>query len=122
MKNNFEFLDSVICKIGNQIAERIPSSDRNEIEKVLGVLSNDGVYAYYVYVKSKKNKTLYNILIKDLAELMQYTDTKPEDDDYENYFINLSKNLNDLLFFKEILEETLIYARYHAKAKDKERE
>ena len=117
MENKPEFLDSVICKIGNRIAEKISSSNKSEIDKALGVLSNDGVYAYYVYVKSKG---MNEIFINEIVELMKYTDIKlKKNSSYENYFVNLSGNLNDLLFFKEMLEETLIYARYHAKARDK---
>ncbi len=115
MNNNLEFLESVICKIGSRIAGKIKSSEKSEIDKALGVLSNDGVYAYYVYVKSKGND---NIFIDEIKELMKYTDTKLENDNCENYFVNLSSNINDLLFFKEVLEETLIYARYHAKARE----
>lgn len=148
MGNNREMLDSVICKTGSKIAGMILESKKikaSQLQKALGVLCNDGVYAYYVYVKSEK--PLFDILIKELNELMQYTDIKlkqkqpddqgqgsgqfhgiraekPRDDvyDYEAYFINLSKNLNDLLFFREILEETLVYARYHLKAKEAEYE
>ena len=86
---------------------------RNEIDKVLGVLANDGVYAYWIYCKSKDIDWLF---IKKLEDLMEYTRTEMKNNNYEEYFQNLSKDINDLLFFKEILEKTLIYARYHAKA------
>src|SRR5690606_27707362 len=35
---------------------------------------------------------------------------------YELFFRNLSNDLHKLLFFRDILERALIYARYHAKA------
>ncbi|HCF38051.1 MAG TPA: hypothetical protein DER56_03095, partial [Thermosipho africanus] len=38
---------------------------------------------------------------------------------YEKFFQKLSEDLDKLLFFKDVLEKVLIYARYHAKAKDK---
>jgi hypothetical protein len=34
----------------------------------------------------------------------------------DKFFQTLSQDLNQLLFFKEMLEKALIYARYHAKA------
>ena len=33
-----------------------------------------------------------------------------------NYFQEISRELSNLLFLKQLLEKTLIYARYHAKA------
>ncbi|ACX73150.1 conserved hypothetical protein [Methanocaldococcus vulcanius M7] len=86
---------------------------KNEIEKALGVLSNDGVYAYWVYCKSKE---IDKIFIEKIEPLMKYTKTTLNDGSYEEYFQKLSNDINDLLFFKEILERTLILARYHAKA------
>jgi len=117
MDNNTEFLDSVVCKLGSRIAEKISKSNRSQIDKSLGVLSNDGVYAYYVYIISKK---IEDVFLKGIKELMNYTDTKLVNDDYEGYFVSLSSNVNDLLFFKELLEKTLIYARYHAKAREQD--
>ncbi len=114
-------LESTINKVGYNIVKKISKepkkSDRtkhkNEIDKALGVLSNDGVYAYYVYVKSKK---VDDIFLNEISSLMNYTSIKLENDNYQKYFENLSSNLEDLLFFRELLEKILIYARYHAKA------
>ncbi len=114
-KNNTN-LDAVINKVGFKVAEASntdKSKYKNSLDKALGVLANDGVYAYYVYCKAKD---ISDVFIKEIAPLMEYTTTKPENSDYELYFRNLSENLHDLLFFKEILERALIYARYHAKA------
>lgn len=113
---NYEQLESVICKLGSAIAEKISPNEKNEIDKALGVLSSDGVYAYYVYVISKK---IDNVFLDEITDLMNYTDTKLSKNNYKDYFIKLSNNINDLLFFKEILEQTLIFARYHAKAREK---
>jgi hypothetical protein len=119
MKQNQENknLDSVICKIGYQIAEKIlQKKEESVIEKALGVLNSDGVYAYYVYIKSKG---VDNILLDEISDLMKYTDTKLTNKNYKEYFEELSNNLYDLLFFKGILEQTLTYARYHLKAREK---
>ncbi len=112
-------LESTINKVGYQIVESIKSKEnektryKNEIDKALGVLSNDGVYAYYVYTKSKK---VDNVFLDKIKSLTYYTSITIEDENFEKYFQDLSKNLNDLLFFRELLEKALIYARYHAKA------
>jgi hypothetical protein len=104
-------LESSINNVGYEITNII---DKNNIEKLLGVLSNDGVYAMWVYAKSKK----------DINEIKLMRKIKPiiyfvkglRDDNYEQYFQELSQDLNNLLFFRELLEKVLIYARYHAKA------
>jgi len=154
-------LDAVINKVGFEIAKIL---DENLINKLLGVLANDGVYAMWIYALNKlKEKELLKLLlaissfpvqIKDKErkiikleniqkqielfkkinglknELKQNKNNqeikeelKTKEEEYKNLFVKnyvffkiLSKDLNQLLFFKELLEKALIYARYHAKA------
>jgi len=112
-------LDALINKIGYQIVEKIKgkSSDKtkykNEIDKALGVLANDGVYAYYVYVESKK---IRDVFLDEIKPVGAYCNTPLQDDNWQEFFEKLSEDLPNLLFFREILEKILIYARYHAKA------
>ena len=117
-------LDAMINRIGFEIVEEIKKKGKdeakykNEIEKVLGVLSNDGVYAYYVYVKSKK---IEDVFLEKIKGILEYIDIKDNNENSFNelnqeFFETLSENLSDLLFFREILEKILIYARYHSKA------
>jgi len=175
----------------NNVAFEIVSEnilDETEINKLLGVLANDGVYAMWVYALDKldwkydidSQKMIKQELFKFLEKISRLAEYLEKDDlklnmgslIYEltknteeinklnndmnqlekeikklknnrkrekektlkqkqeelskkiekrnrklnEFFINLSKDINDLLFFKEILEKTLIYARYHAKA------
>jgi vacuolar-type H+-ATPase subunit I/STV1 len=168
-QNNLEY---TLNKLGFDIVnERI--LDENDINKFLGVLSNDGVYAMWIYAQDKlkvkfdENKNSLNeekifkllakveeidkyimksLNYKDIIEkisnltkeIKQLEDKiknksssqeekkqlenlkkmreKERDKELNKYFLNLSSNLNDLLFFKELFEKVLIYARYHAKA------
>ena len=41
---------------------------------------------------------------------------KERNEKLNEYFLNVSNDLHKLLFLKQLLEKTLIYARYHAKA------
>jgi len=109
-KMSFEIVESIFKKEGSQ-----RSKYRNEIDKALGVLVNDGVYAYYVYVKSKN---ISDVFLKLIEDLRNFVDNTKEEKEWEDYFQELSKDLNKLLFFRELLEKVLIYARYHAKAKE----
>ena len=110
MANN---LDAMINKISFDIVSQ-NIVDENQINKMLGVLANDGVYAWWVYIKSKKDINEKRLMdtIKSILNFMP----NQVDDNYDKYFENLSQNLSNLLFSKEILEKILIYARYHAKA------
>jgi di/tripeptidase len=168
-------LDAIINEVGFEIAKIL---DENLINKLLGVLANDGVYAMWVYAINKVDE---NILLKILLQLKNFPiQIKDENNNFvkldniqeqlelfnniielnekiknlkkelrlskdnerkkeelnkqekilnstkekykklfqKNYdfFKILSTDINQLLFFKELLEKALIYARYHAKA------
>lgn len=157
-------IDALINKISFDIVnERI--LDKTQIEKMLGVLVNDGVYAWWVYTKKElslkfdkecdkfKNEQLIKLLIQldkfsflfnfskilDEGKLKKICDLQKEIEDLQEkennvklkeinekkfkqnqaldeFFQKLSEDLNSLLFFRDILEKILIYARYHAKA------
>jgi hypothetical protein len=138
--NNNGNIDAIINQLGFSIFENIKTykgRERNalisHIDKALGVLVNDGVYAYYVFCKSKdkddenKEKPFTKIFINDIVkELKVYFNIKNnnlentvqqnEGDEERYFFQNISQELHELLFFREVLERVLIYARYHAKA------
>jgi len=171
MSNQVNNLEAVISKISFEIVnEKI--LERNEIDKLLGVLANDGVYAMWVYALDKigikydedpsilreekllkllnkiaeldtfVNKNLnfeelvnnicqltiqINLLHKEIEGLKNEKEKrnkiieklnkeKERNKKLNEYFINLSLNIHKLLFLKQLLEKTLIYARYHARA------
>jgi len=174
-----ENLESLISEISFEIVnENI--LDETEINKLLGVLSSNGVYAMWVYAldkletsfKAKKDSNqierpqIFKLLLKlkpllykvyqtcfidgmlqkeenKILELKQkisgiesenldekekgrriskeknkITDflTKELIKESSIYFQLVSKDIHKLLFLKQLLEKTLIYARYHAKA------
>lgn len=119
-------IDAFINELGYDMVDSMENDSKlmGFIDKALGVLANDGVYAYYVFCCSQKGKEK-EIFIKKVIEKIE------EKDDLKNYFSNnqtqtnnrienffrtLSSDLHKLLFFRDILEQALIYARYHAKA------
>lgn len=128
-----ENLDSRINEYSYKMVEKLKEGrvSFSEIDKALGVLGNDGVYGYYVYCKSKTggkserekikspifSEFVVNI-IKNFKDVVDMKLDKPKDkfEEYDEYFSELSKDIHKLLFFKDILEKILIYARYHAKA------
>ncbi len=106
-------IDVIISELGYEIGTHV---EETIIQKCLGVLANDGVYAYYVYVISdSKAKNKKNYLIdKTLEKIKDYISNNETDS--QKYFQKLSEDLQNLLFFRQLLERSLIYARYHAKA------
>ena len=164
-------LDAIINELGFEIAQII---DENMINKMLGVLANDGVYAMWVFCLDKldwkfekneekfKNYQLYkfmeqlnklsknlnnsklNLINSNFNEIFSLTDEISElQKDIKNikdkkikkdkeikkekkekkrntilnsFFWKLSEDIHQLLFFKDMVEKALIYARYHAKA------
>jgi len=116
-------LESNIYKLSSELSETI---DVNDINKLLGILASDGVYAIWVYANDKFKKDQKKIdkiknLIEELNNFVNGNYNRNIDDNNRNiddkYFQNLAQDLNKLLFIKELLEKVLIYARYHAKAK-----
>jgi len=124
-------IDSTVNKLGFQLVDEISKIKdknlkkklKNNIEKSLGVLVNDGVYAYYVFCKAQdkedQNGNFQKIFINlPIAKLKGFiiSESNNHAENPEEFFQNLSDNLNQLLFFRQLLEKSLIYARYHAKA------
>jgi hypothetical protein len=111
-------LESKIYELSFELSEVI---DKNDLQKLLGVLSNDGVYAMWVYAMDKLKEEAKKTKITDLIIKLDYfIKVKKESDNnkiHSQYFQNLAQDLNKLLFMKELLEKVFIYALYHAKAK-----
>jgi hypothetical protein len=122
-KMTVQNLDSLINNVSYNMVKDMNGSKEliNNIDKALGVLVNDGVYAYYVYCKSQSNRAMEQIYVKHIVDKFEDivgldTASSHEGNKYDNFFLNLSKDIHKLLFFKDILEHILIYARYHGKA------
>jgi hypothetical protein len=121
-------LESEIYRLSFELSEEF---EENDLNKLLGVLASDGVYAMWVYAKDKFKKNedqqkieKINELIRDLDNFVDdKKDNKKGGENIDNknidneYFQNLAQDVNKLLFMKELLEKVLIYAIYHAKAK-----
>lgn len=108
-----EILDMKCAEWGHTIADAV-YNDETLITKSLGVLQEDGVYAFFLWCASKADaiRTQAFSFLKDRGLL---TDTDG-DDVLTVVRDGFRENLDNLLFAKELLERTLVYARYHAKA------
>ncbi|SNR89565.1 hypothetical protein [Desulfurobacterium atlanticum] len=98
------------------------STFETEITKALGILVEDGPFAYMIWLKSQDREPHRAMLIQTariLAELKVIEKIETNEnlkERIEKAFLNLSGKLPKLLFAKTVLEKMLIYARYKAKA------
>ena len=132
-------LDRIAACVSQQIAGNTQAKElENMATKALGVLQEQGVYAMILFLYSKKENVAYE-LIKWLdgtrmyvKKILEKTDSSNENgspcpvkptedvlrkrDNILKTFANLSSDLNTLLLVRDLFEQMLIYARYHAKA------
>jgi len=110
-----EILDMKCAQYGSKIA-LASGIDETLITKALGILQEDGVYAFFLWCASKaggiKEKSF--VFLQEDGILKHLFDG--EIDQLKAIREKFDDKLDELLFAKELLERTLIYARYHAKA------
>ena len=120
-------LDQICAKYGYRFAEKVSSADGFSakkaevlITKALSVLQDQGLYAFALFCKSRPDaekcgaKEIANIAKELLKELDLINDS-----DFLNELQRdggILTNLNDLMLAIQVLEKSLIYARFHAKA------
>lgn len=134
-------LDRICAQFGFQMAKEVndvlnkPSDTENLITKSLGVLQEDGVYAFFLYLASqvkegkdekKASKGARNLANNAVGLLANNPPSLVEQNNYKQAMESirqpngLADDLDNLLLAKRLLEQALIYARYHAKALEKE--
>ncbi len=92
------------------------------VTKALGVLQENGVYACFLYLLAKE-KDLGKIVVEEMLNVLRNLGwNKPSsltpDVVLRHISENVTRDLERLLLAKEVLEQTLIYARYGAKARN----
>jgi hypothetical protein len=105
--------------------EKPPKEVENFITKTLGVLQENGVYAclLYLYSSSDRGDNSVGAIIRiNLINILEYVNKTPSKDaeskDMLRYFADeICNDLDILLMTKQLWEQTLIYARYGAKAR-----
>jgi len=122
MKAGYDFANEII-KIFNNDATK---SDIL-LTKSLGVLQEQGIYAFFLFCKSRpKSESKSGERIIEIAEKLLKTDLELIRTNKNNNRDILeairedlasSSNLDKLILATQLLEKALIYARYHAKAR-----
>lgn len=118
-------LDQLCAKYGWEIADQvhkaITKNAENHITKSLGVLQEDGVYAFFLYQASRgsREKPGAEKLTEQARALLKEAHIaafQNASDPLQAVRDHLAGNLDQLLLAKRLLEQALIYARYHVKA------
>ncbi len=123
-----ENLDRLCAEFGYKYAKDVTNAinkdadkAENLITKVLGVLQEQGLYAFVLFCKSRSDtekkgavviEKITKELFKDELHLVGNSDLM-EEIRKDN---GLASNLQNLVLAIKVLEKSLIYARYHAKA------
>lgn len=118
-------LDRLCAQCGWQIAAevygKIGKNAENHIAKSLGILQGDGVYAFFLYQASRGQRekpgadalTAQTMVLLREAGIAAFRNAS---DALKAVRDQLTGDLDQLLLAKRLLEQALIYARYHAKA------
>ncbi|MGA9351879.1 MAG: hypothetical protein WBW48_24170 [Anaerolineae bacterium] len=118
-------LDFICAEYGRRIGDDKtiePELLERLANKAIGVLQGNGVYALMLYLSSRgSTEQTAAEKIKATLKKLWYDRrlaicTPPERDEFETAQ-QLAQNLDKLLLVKNLCEQTLIYARYHAKAR-----
>ncbi len=108
------------------LKEKPPKFDANELEKVitkaLGILIEDGLFAYAIWLESE-NKDPHKVIMVSSLELLKslelVVDTR---NNLRGAILNdISPYIERTLLARQVLERMLTYARYRAKSLQKGR-
>lgn len=115
-----ENLDLRCAEFGKELAD-LRDSDEKLITDALSVLEEQGVYAFFLFLKARGKKAggevskLCGIFLKKTPQASPLL--KDGNADLFAGLCKLAENLDDLLFARDLLHQALVYARYHLKVR-----
>jgi len=110
-------LDYLCAKYGQGIPSIPKNDEENIIQKSLGVLQEDGLFAFLLFLESKNNDVNKRIKNKTAQLLHEVGLTNDANDtNMREKILEITKNIDEMFLAKNLIERTLIYARYHSKA------
>jgi len=113
-----KLLDMECAKCGHKISENCVKIDEPILRNAIGVLKEDGVYAFFLFLGfKKKTSTISYPLFEFLKNQPTLEITEINENHLQAIRERLSNNLNKLLFTKDLLERVMVYALYHLRAK-----
>jgi hypothetical protein len=118
----FENLDLACAKVGKTIAEQPSKELENLITSALAVLEEQGVYALFLYLKVQ-GKDIGQSISEDLHKFLKNTPQHSPllsvgNNDIFAALQKLGENLDNLLLARDLIRQSLVYARYHARLRE----
>lgn len=118
----FENLDLACAKVGKTIAERPSKELENLITSALAVLEEQGIYALFLFLKTRGGSGAENVNQK-IYEFLKVTPQQAPllsgDADVFTSLQQMATDLDKLLLSRDLVRQTLVYARYHARVPQK---
>lgn len=112
-----ENLDLKCADLGKQLAGK---ADEKLLTDALAVLEEQGVYAFFLFLKARGKAEGSNVSDACRNFLKKTPQAQPLFEATQNDVFaslqNLSNDLDGLLLARDLLRQALVYARYHAKA------
>ena len=119
----FENLDLACTRTGQAIAEKPSKELEKLVTSALAVLEEQGVYALFLFLKTRGGKTAPTI-VQEAHKLLRETPRraplldKGNGDVFES-LQSMSEDLDRLVLARDLLRQALVYARYHARGPEK---
>jgi hypothetical protein len=116
-----ENLDLKCAELGKQLAEG-QGVDEALLRDALAVLEEQGVYAYFLFLQSRRGREQRpaEAVCEASTAFLQSTPTGAPllgAGDVWQALQQLGQDLDKLLFARDLLRQALVYGRYHAKAR-----
>lgn len=118
----FKNLDLACARTGQAIAEKPSKELEKLVTSALAVLEEQGVYALFLFLKTRGGKAALTIEQK-VREFLKTTPQRAPllsgDGDVFALLQSMSEDLDKLLLARDLLRQALVYARYHARVPQK---
>ena len=118
----FENLDLACARTGQAIAEKPSKELEKLVTSALAVLEEQGVYALFLFLKTRGGKAAPTIEQK-VREFLKTTPQRAPllsgDGDVFALLQSMSEDLDKLLLARDLLRQALVYARYHVRVPQK---
>lgn len=121
-----ENLDIRCAELGQKLAEN-KAVGETLLTDAIGVLEEQGLYAAFLFLKSKKAKDGADAVCKAASQFLRTTpEASPlvapagggsQKGDVLTEIRKLSTDLDDLLLARDLVRQAFVYARYHIKAR-----
>ncbi len=118
-------LDKIAAEVGFELADNKKDSAKEferTVTKALGILIEDGLFAYAIWLESEGETEIINKsfkLLEDKTKLIKNDYTNNKEKLREAILEEISTSIEKTLLARQLLERMLVYARYRAKALQK---